>query len=605
MTSTAMEIAAFDDDEYENMSYDERRNFNLARNREMMALLFSADSSSADNAAGVQEENKSSVIADIMPNEPDADDSLEGIIHNKIFCRDKEVLRLLQFLDCRLFPSQPMLIYGPAASGKSLLCTAAVTRITSSACMSISCTAETSVKKFMQGLWLDALASISKFNKAQLNITSSFEDDSKIKAISTFSDLVDRLSSLLYCQAHILKKLNTTKVPGLIILIDRIDEADGVEEGLARRLLSLDELCHPMIKVLAVGRCLPRAMTVTCLLLQLLPYTDAQLVSILCEKYQSECEANPSRSTSVDSAASSTSVLADFRALCEQALPQFTMTTRRVDEIWTMMQELYERRNPSKNSHTLSSTCSSTSESVAGSGSNVSKRPLDEDIRSLTAYPAVHMNTMTGAGGQHSLPVDMNSFFGLHWYSHLPLKTKALALAAFLASRNPASSDRTTFGQATKGRRKKTKTDQSEAGAGSKTSGSLPQCFGLERLLGIFHQIMPSISASTSNLPSNKYRKIRNFSSAGEVDKRVSIFSVDLRKQKHLNTKNEALLYSAINTLVKKRFLIVHSVSSAGTKAVKMSDSNNHLLYLCTLPMQRAEEIAQSIEFPLRDYLSY
>ena len=49
----------------------------------------------------------------------------------------------------------------------------------------------------------------------------------------------------------------------------------------------------------------------------------------------------------------------------------------------------------------------------------------------------------------------------------------------------------------------------------------------------------------------------------------------------------------------------MYSVSAAGTKAVKMSDSNNHLLYLCSLPMNRAEELAQSIGFPLRDYLSY
>lgn len=139
----------------------------------------------------------------------------------------------------------------------------------------------------------------------------------------------------------------------------------------------------------------------------------------------------------------------------------------------------------------------------------------------------------------------MNAVYGKNWCSHLPLKTKALAIAAFLASRNPASTDRTTFGQATKGRRKKTKVDPSEAGVGSKSS-SQPQSFGVERLLGIFKQIMPSISASTSNMPCNKYRKVRSVSSAGEVDKKVSIFSVDLRRQKHFNTKNEALLYTTV-----------------------------------------------------------
>lgn len=63
--------------------------------------------------------------------------------------------------------------------------------------------------------------------------------------------------------------------------------------------------------------------------------------------------------------------------------------------------------------------------------------------------------------------------------------------------------------------------------------------------------------------------------------------------------------YIKINTLVKKRILISYAVSAAGTKAVKTSDSNNHLLYLCALPMNRADELAQSVGFPLKDYLSY
>jgi hypothetical protein len=91
-------------------------------------------------------------------------------------------------------------------------------------------------------MWLDALASISKFNKTQLNISSSFEEDTKIKNVSTFSELVDKMASLMFCQAHILKHMNTKKVPGLIILIDHIDKADELEEGLSRRLLSMDEV---------------------------------------------------------------------------------------------------------------------------------------------------------------------------------------------------------------------------------------------------------------------------------------------------------------------------------------------------------------------------
>lgn len=55
---------------------------------------------------------------------------------------------------------------------------------------------------------------------------------------------------------------------------------------------------------------------------------------------------------------------------------------------------------------------------------------------------------------------------------------------------------------------------------------------------------------------------------------------------------------------MKKKFLVVHAVATAGTKAVKLADSNHSLLYLCTLHGGGADELAQSIGFPLRDYLS-
>jgi hypothetical protein len=121
-----MEIAAFDDDVYENMSYDERRNFNLARNREMMALLFAGSGSGPGGDLGVRNEGGEGVKGgmeegggkpvDVEENEAGAEELQEGIVQ-EMFCREKEVLRLLQYLDRGLFPSQPMLVYGPVATG--------------------------------------------------------------------------------------------------------------------------------------------------------------------------------------------------------------------------------------------------------------------------------------------------------------------------------------------------------------------------------------------------------------------------------------------------------------------------------------------------------
>ena len=130
---------------------------------------------------------------------------------------------------------------------------------------------------------------------------------------------------------------------------------------------------------------------------------------------------------------------------------------------------------------------------------------------------------------------------GIEWFNHLPMKAKALALSAFLASRNPPATDRSTFGQASKGRRKKTRGDGSD---GSTPSGFQPQSFSIERLLSIYHQVLPSLYAAIAHLPKNKYRRIQTVG-RGEVDKKISVFSVD-NTQKHQNTKNETMLYAMV-----------------------------------------------------------
>lgn len=114
-------VNTFDDDAYDEMSHDERRNFNLARNREMMNLLFAGGGNNilATSDAEVEKYGPStpSVLVDVMPNEADTESLVKTITAEHIFCREKEILRLVQFLDKSLFPSQPMLVYGPVSGG--------------------------------------------------------------------------------------------------------------------------------------------------------------------------------------------------------------------------------------------------------------------------------------------------------------------------------------------------------------------------------------------------------------------------------------------------------------------------------------------------------
>lgn len=112
-------VRNFDDEEYEEMTYDERRNFNLARNKEMMNLLFAGGNPLSTNEDDVDKDCTSApVLVDRISNEADAETLASNMITNRnIFCREKECLLLMQFLDKNLFQNQSMLLYGPVASG--------------------------------------------------------------------------------------------------------------------------------------------------------------------------------------------------------------------------------------------------------------------------------------------------------------------------------------------------------------------------------------------------------------------------------------------------------------------------------------------------------
>ena len=314
-----------------------------------------------------------------------------------------------------------------------------------------------------------------------------------------------------------------------------------------------------MIKILAIGRSLPHSFVDNCLRQNFPCYTSTQLNTIICLKFN--CD-RMTKSTS-DYPAEEI-VKSEFKAMCEQALPLFTMTTRRVDELWTLMKEMYVKRShmsklaaPSlDNENTNSTGIDPTTDCQTNSSNSGSKRSLDTEVYSLMQSPAVHMSS------SQTVPVDLESrklsqqiiqifliillfdvVNGNQWFLHLPLRAKALALSAFLASRNPPASDRSTFGQATKGRRKKTRGDPTPKTA----AGSQPQFFGVERLLSIYGQVLPSILGATECMTVNKYRKLRRGVSAGAVDKRVSIFSDGSLSRKHENTNNEAVLYSMVS----------------------------------------------------------
>lgn len=80
----------------------------------------------------------------------------------------------------------------------------------------------------------------------------------------------------------------------------------------------------------------------------------------------------------------------------------------------------------------------------------------------------------------------------------MPLIEKSLLLASYLASNNPQETDSTTFGTALKGRKKRLRAGQDpDEDTNIKENVVSPRTFGLERLLAIYTQILPSTSFQT------------------------------------------------------------------------------------------------------------
>lgn len=91
--------------------------------------------------------------------------------------------------------------------------------------------------------------------------------------------------------------------------------------------------------------------------------------------------------------------------------------------------------------------------------------------------------------------------YGANWISNVPIRARYFLLAAYLASKNPKESDKFTFGDSRRGRRKRVREGQDgDDGAGGSGGGGTeggaathlshaPQSFTLDRVLAIYRHI--------------------------------------------------------------------------------------------------------------------
>ena len=246
-----------------------------------------------------------------------------------------------------------------------------------------------------------------------------------------------------------------------------------------------------------------------------------------------------------------------FDRLCEQALPFISLHTRHVNEVWASVTALWDRqqrrraRGDRQVDRVGQGGATMSAGGLVGGRRRAAKRSIEDDVGVLMHQPTPHCSNMFDSsvapatvaresvtcpvGVPHSWGIDATlpintatckpllvgrrfiaylthrcthpdfglvvhlTVLGKGWCLDLSVMARVMLLAAYLASRNPQDTDRTTFGNALKGRRKKARVSAGGApgeGGGGKMDihdhRCVPRAFGLERLLAIYIQILPA-----------------------------------------------------------------------------------------------------------------
>jgi len=178
--------------------------------------------------------------------------------------RKREISNLCSFLDKDLLPSQPILIYGPSATGKTSICTALLEKM-GVPFIRIICAGYPSSKYLFKAIYDSAQAALLR-QSTELHIAMeqrvvaatygppcTREKRSRVKdrRINTLSDLCVALSELL--PASSCDSADAGDSTALYIMLRSVASADAYEKGLSPRLLNLAEISNCNLKIIAIA----------------------------------------------------------------------------------------------------------------------------------------------------------------------------------------------------------------------------------------------------------------------------------------------------------------------------------------------------------------
>lgn len=622
------------------MDYAQLRAANIERNNQKLRELFGTDKVSfmpekpnRPNQTGTEgeaEDRKKSVERTFSEIQDERATKLKELISNFPH-RKAEIQRIWGYLEETFCPAPALLVHGPSGCGKSDMCSNAILSMKLPH-IRIICSGFSSQKQIMRYMWHEVTQTHCSGHRRRDGRDKDGKDRlgddswSSAKAPNNFSDLVGNLKTLLLSSSPDL----TPPRSSMLLLLDDINAVEALEKGLTIRLLSLPELCHAKIKVIATVQSLLHK-AYPCILLYVPAYANQQIKEILLKKVAqqgislvtSSTERKPgAREKQQNDEKLSESESAVVGNLLTNMLPRLTTITNHIGELWEITQLLLRTirgMNESAGGEVgldVAAALTTASASLSSNMRTLTAGTITRIIQEQLQMPLLHMGSCTSfysaAGNDTSLIgvgtkrrtsasssamaalekfprlhtvaqiVDPPTLRGQNACVDLPLSIKYLLIAVFLASNNAKETDDFVFAMRQRGRRKKQHvgTDTSQI-----VDAIAARTFTLDRLLSIFAQV--ACVGGISSLGGGERAAIALGRSSGLPEPSWVAGQIE-------EYYGDARLFAAIHDLEVQRYL----VRGPGW-------SIDRPVFLSAVPYKLASEIARGVSFDLEAYRSY
>lgn len=505
-------ITAHDSDLF---NLEKKRALNIARNEEFLRHIGILQPSvqctddgkvAADNLMS-DVINKSHTLQNFLQSE-------EGIAKN-FPSRATELSYIISYLSKPSITS--LICCGPSGSGKTLLCKEVLKSVPFPSCYFL-CSGYNSIRSFLGDLWSSTfrclISCIKSENRSHLSQ----------KAPIKFADFVVMLRKLLDNCYQDETAFGSNHY--FILLLDQFDDIPECLYGYIEQILQLNQTVHPRLKLILTARSLLNRSSYQTIV-WFKPYSEAQTKSILLARFQNfiDSTVNSNILSNINQLQTNTAepILQWFQSalsffLVNTLTSAYSLVSTHLQTLSTFIEAIWLAFFQ----ESLNSTIIRVVNHFQSSKPETEAFPTLPTVTELTIISKKIVNIPSNCWTEteilkvfqprkrrrHASTLRLNTAKNespeILWCKSASLQLRLLIVAAFLACRNPRSTDDVILLGAKRGRRKKVRAGTDPAVQEQKeqenTDGSLTEskAFTTERVLSIFAQLTKIISPQDS-----------------------------------------------------------------------------------------------------------